>query len=157
MKQSNTARVVTVSSRAGAQGRIDFDDLQGEHSYSGALAYDQSKLANVLFTYELARRLQATASPPTHCIPAWSAHRSEQDPGRTQRCCSAAASFMSEPGSRCGHVDPGGVRSGTRQGNGPLLRQQPAEAILPTQPRRGCAARLWKVSADLVGPTVATG
>ena len=45
--------------RAG-QGRIDFDDLQGERSYSGARAYNQSKLANVLFTYELARRLRAT-------------------------------------------------------------------------------------------------
>jgi NAD(P)-dependent dehydrogenase (short-subunit alcohol dehydrogenase family) len=52
--------VVTVSSRAHASGRIDFDDLQGERSYSGARAYNQSKLANVLFTYELARKLQAT-------------------------------------------------------------------------------------------------
>jgi NAD(P)-dependent dehydrogenase (short-subunit alcohol dehydrogenase family) len=42
-------------------GRIDFDDLQGERSYSGARAYNQSKLANVLFTYELARRLKATS------------------------------------------------------------------------------------------------
>ena len=42
-------------------GRIDFDDLQGERSYSGARAYNQSKLANVLFTYELARRLRGTA------------------------------------------------------------------------------------------------
>ena len=41
-------------------GRIDFDDLQGDRSYSGARAYNQSKLANVLFTYELARRLGST-------------------------------------------------------------------------------------------------
>ena len=41
-------------------GRIDFDDLQGERSYSGARAYNQSKLANVLFSYELARRLAGT-------------------------------------------------------------------------------------------------
>jgi NAD(P)-dependent dehydrogenase (short-subunit alcohol dehydrogenase family) len=52
--------VVTVSSHAHAQGRIEFDDLQGEWDYSGANAYNQSKLANVLFTHELARRLQAT-------------------------------------------------------------------------------------------------
>ncbi len=63
---------MTVSSHAHAQGRIDFDDLQGERSYSGSRAYDQSKLANVLFTHELARRLQRQrASPPTCCIPAW--------------------------------------------------------------------------------------
>ena len=49
------ARVVTVSSNAQAMGRIDFADLQGRRSYSGARAYNQSKLANVLFTYELAR------------------------------------------------------------------------------------------------------
>ena len=61
LKQSAPARVVTVSSNAQAMGRIDFDDLQGERSYSGARAYNQSKLANVLFTYELARRLQATS------------------------------------------------------------------------------------------------
>src|SRR3954452_1542201 len=58
LEQSSPARVVTVASNAHAMGRIDFADLQGERSYSGARAYNQSKLANVLFTYELARRLQ---------------------------------------------------------------------------------------------------
>jgi retinol dehydrogenase 14 len=51
------ARVVTVASNAQALGRIEFEDLQAERSYSGARAYNQSKLANVMFTYELARRL----------------------------------------------------------------------------------------------------
>ena len=46
--------MVTVSSNAQAIGRIDFEDLQGARSYSGARAYNQSKLANVLFSYELA-------------------------------------------------------------------------------------------------------
>jgi NAD(P)-dependent dehydrogenase (short-subunit alcohol dehydrogenase family) len=58
LQQSGPARVVIVSSHAHARGRIDFDDLQGERSYSGARAYSQSKLANILFTYALARRLQ---------------------------------------------------------------------------------------------------
>ena len=75
--ESAPARVVTVSSNAQAQGRIDFDDLQGLRAYSGARAYSQSKLANVLFSYELARRLQGTSSPRTPYIPAWSAHPSE--------------------------------------------------------------------------------
>ena len=43
-----------MSSGAHAMGRIDFDDLQGERAYSGARAYNQSKLANFLFTHELA-------------------------------------------------------------------------------------------------------
>src|SRR5688572_15592441 len=63
LKQSAPARVVTVSSNAQAQGRLDFDDLQGEKAYSGARAYSQSKLANVMFSYELARRLQDTSLP----------------------------------------------------------------------------------------------
>ena len=52
---SAPARIVTVSSTAHARGRIDFDDLQGERNYSGQRAYSQSKLASVMFTYELAR------------------------------------------------------------------------------------------------------
>jgi NAD(P)-dependent dehydrogenase (short-subunit alcohol dehydrogenase family) len=62
---SAPARIVTVSSGAQAMGRIDFDDLQGERSYSGQRAYNQSKLANVLFTYELARRLAGTGVTAT--------------------------------------------------------------------------------------------
>jgi retinol dehydrogenase-14 len=60
MTQAGHARVVNVASNAQALGRIDFDDLQGTRAYSGATAYNQSKLANVMFTYELARRLQGT-------------------------------------------------------------------------------------------------
>jgi NAD(P)-dependent dehydrogenase (short-subunit alcohol dehydrogenase family) len=66
---SAPARIVTVSSGAHAQGRLDFNDLQGERNYSGQQAYSQSKLANVLFTYQLTRRpegtgVTATAAPP---------------------------------------------------------------------------------------------
>ena len=62
---SAPARVVTVSSGAQSMGRIDLDDLQGERSYNGQRAYNQSKLANVLFTYELARRLEGTGVTAT--------------------------------------------------------------------------------------------
>ena len=58
LKASAPARVVTVSSNAHTMGRIDFDDLQGARNYSGQRAYSQSKLANILFTNELARRLE---------------------------------------------------------------------------------------------------
>lgn len=65
LKSSAPARIVTVSSGAQAVGRIDFDDLQGERGYSGQQAYNASKLANVMFTYELARRLQGTSVTAT--------------------------------------------------------------------------------------------
>ncbi|XP_066488893.1 retinol dehydrogenase 12-like isoform X2 [Tiliqua scincoides] len=60
LKQSAPARIVVVSSRAHHAGKIRFHDLQGEKSYNRLLAYCHSKLANILFTRELARRLQGT-------------------------------------------------------------------------------------------------
>jgi NAD(P)-dependent dehydrogenase (short-subunit alcohol dehydrogenase family) len=58
LKASSAARVVTVSSMAHRSGKLDFDDLNWERrKYSGLQAYSASKLANILFTIELARRL----------------------------------------------------------------------------------------------------
>jgi len=59
---SAPARVVNVASTAhrGARSGLDFDDLQSSRSYRGMQAYSRSKLANILFTTELARRLQGT-------------------------------------------------------------------------------------------------
>lgn len=57
---SAPARVVNVSSGAHAGGTIRFDDLEGKVKYSGWGAYAQSKLANILFTAELARQLEGT-------------------------------------------------------------------------------------------------
>ncbi len=60
LKASAPSRIISVSSTAHVGGKMNFDDLQGEQNYGGARAYGQSKLANVLFTYELARRLEGT-------------------------------------------------------------------------------------------------
>jgi NAD(P)-dependent dehydrogenase (short-subunit alcohol dehydrogenase family) len=57
------ARVVTVSSIMHWRGSIDFDDLAAERRYRPTAAYAQSKLANLLFTYELQRRLAAEGKP----------------------------------------------------------------------------------------------
>src|SRR6201997_2051127 len=57
------SRVVTVSSQGHRTGRINFDDLQSERSYGRHTAYAQSKLANLMFTYELHRRLAANGAP----------------------------------------------------------------------------------------------
>jgi NAD(P)-dependent dehydrogenase (short-subunit alcohol dehydrogenase family) len=57
---SAPARIVNVSSDGHRQGTIDFDDLGFKRGYFGMKAYARSKLANVMFTYELARRLDAT-------------------------------------------------------------------------------------------------
>ncbi|XP_004081219.1 retinol dehydrogenase 12 [Oryzias latipes] len=60
IKRSAPARIVTVSSMAHAWGSINLDDLNSEKSYSKSKAYAQSKLANVLFTRSLAKRLEGT-------------------------------------------------------------------------------------------------
>ena len=59
------ARVVTVSSGAHRMGRISFDNLQGKRHYNRWRAYGQSKLANLLFAFELDRRLRAAGSSVT--------------------------------------------------------------------------------------------
>jgi NAD(P)-dependent dehydrogenase (short-subunit alcohol dehydrogenase family) len=56
------SRVVTVSSNAHKSGRIDFEDLQSQRRYRRGAAYGQSKLANLMFTYELERRLAAAGA-----------------------------------------------------------------------------------------------
>jgi retinol dehydrogenase 12 len=60
LEASAPARVITVSSIAHRTAQLDFDDLQSERLYDGFYVYGRSKLANVLFTYELARRLEGT-------------------------------------------------------------------------------------------------
>jgi NAD(P)-dependent dehydrogenase (short-subunit alcohol dehydrogenase family) len=60
LRASAPARIINVSSDAHSGGKIEFDNLQGERSYSSFGPYGNSKLANILFTKELARRLEGT-------------------------------------------------------------------------------------------------
>ena len=60
LKASAPSRIINVSSSAQGLARLDLDDLQSEKNYGGFSAYNVSKLANVMFTYELAKRLQGT-------------------------------------------------------------------------------------------------
>ena len=60
IKASTPARIINVSSDVHSGGKIDFDNLQGERSYSSFGPYGNSKLANISFTIELARRLEGT-------------------------------------------------------------------------------------------------
>ncbi|XP_048376488.1 retinol dehydrogenase 12 isoform X3 [Stegostoma tigrinum] len=60
VKQSTPSRIINVSSAAHTMGSINFDDLNSEKSYNSVKAYAQSKLANIMFTRELARKLEGT-------------------------------------------------------------------------------------------------
>jgi NAD(P)-dependent dehydrogenase (short-subunit alcohol dehydrogenase family) len=57
LRAGSPSRIINVASAAHDGAQIDFEDLQGHRSYNGSRAYSQSKLANILFTYELARRV----------------------------------------------------------------------------------------------------
>ena len=60
LKSSAPARIVNVSSNSHEGAKLDFDDLQNRRRYWGFRAYAWSKLENILFSYELARRLEGT-------------------------------------------------------------------------------------------------
>lgn len=60
LQKSEQGRIINVSSNAHFDGKIRFDDLQSTHNYNGYDSYAQSKLALVLYTYELARRVKNT-------------------------------------------------------------------------------------------------
>ena len=157
LKQSAPARVVTVASNAQALGRIDFDDLQGERSYLGARAYNQSKLANVLFTYELARRLPATAVTANALHPGVvNTSFGAEDPRSIQRLfIPFLRPFMKTPAK--------GAATSIHLASAPDLEGVTGRFFANGKPKRSskrsydeaAAARLWHVSADLVGLTAA--
>ena len=157
LKLSAPARVVTVSSNAQAQGRIDFDDLQGMRSYSGARAYSQSKLANVLFSYELARRLDGTSVTANALHPGVvSTGFGAEDPATVQRVfIPFLRPFMKTPAQ--------GAATSIHLASAPDLEQVSGRYFADSKPKRSAqrsydeaaAARLWQVSADLVGLTAA--
>jgi NAD(P)-dependent dehydrogenase (short-subunit alcohol dehydrogenase family) len=66
LRSTPSSRIVTVASEA-YPGRLDFDNLQGERHYNFLGAYGRTKLCNILFTYELARRLEGS-SVTANCL-----------------------------------------------------------------------------------------
>jgi retinol dehydrogenase 14 len=153
LKRSAPARVVTVSSNAHTTGQVDFDDLQGERSYSGSRAYSQSKLANVLFTYELARRVQSSDVTANALHPGVvSTSFGAQDPGSLQRLIIPfARPFLKAPEQ--------GAATSIHVASSPNLEQVTGRYFANSKPKRSSkrsydeatAARLWQVSTDLVG------
>ena len=150
---SAPARVVTVSSNVQAIGQLDFDDLQGEASYSGSRAYNQSKLANVLFTYELARRLQSGAVTANALHPGLvSTSLGAEDPSGAQRLLVPfIRPFMKSPTN--------GAATSAYLASAPALERVTGCYFVNSRPKRSskrsydqaAAARLWELSADLVG------
>ena len=148
LMKSAPARVVTVSSEAHKRGQIRFDDLHGERNYSGMRAYSQSKLANLLFNRELARRFGGTG------VTANALH-----PGviGTQLLFTGFAPirllrpFLKTPDA--------GARTSVFLAVAPAVERLTGlyfvdfEPARPSQAARddGAARRLWRISAELTG------
>jgi retinol dehydrogenase-14 len=150
---SAPARIVTVSSGAHAMGKIDFDDLLGEAKYSGQQAYNQSKLANVMFTYELARRLEGTGVSATALHPGLTstAFGAEDAARGMAPIIGALRLFMRSPER--------GAETSVYLASSPEAQDVTGRYFANRKPRKshessydsGTSARLWQVSADLVG------
>jgi retinol dehydrogenase 14 len=152
---SAPARIVTVASGAHASGRIDFDDLQGEQNYSGQRAYSQSKLANVMFTYELARRLEGTGVTATALHPGVvrTGFGAEDQAAHMAVVLRGARLFMKTPAQ--------GAETPIYLASSPEVEGITGRYFANRKPRTSskasydttAAARLWRVSAGLAGMT----
>jgi NAD(P)-dependent dehydrogenase (short-subunit alcohol dehydrogenase family) len=156
------SRVVTVSSLAHRiRARINFDDLQAERSYRRVAAYSQSKLANLMFTYDLQRRLSgagtttiAVAAHPGLASTELTRHTPAIAAFLYARLISQTPAMGALPALRAA-TDPG-VLGGQYYGPGRLFgaRGYPKLAQ-PSRQSRNTAIqrRLWTVSEELTGVT----
>ncbi len=156
-----TDRVVTISSMAHWPGRIDFDDLNWKkRRYSPWLAYSQSKLANLLFTSELQRRLDAAGSPlrAVAAHPGYSHTNLQGASGRklgdalmsaVTRVFATDADFGARQTLYAASQDlPGDTFIGPRFGS--LGRTQPVRRSRRARDA-ATAAALWQLSEQLTG------
>jgi NAD(P)-dependent dehydrogenase (short-subunit alcohol dehydrogenase family) len=151
---SAPARIVTVSSGAHAQGRLDFTDLQGERTYSGQRAYSQSKLANIMFTYQLARRLEGTGVTATAAHPgvAATSFGTEDQAAHLGIMIRMARPFMKTP-AQCALTLIYLASSPEAAGiTGQYFANRKPKASSKASYDTAAAARLWQISLDLVAP-----
>jgi NAD(P)-dependent dehydrogenase (short-subunit alcohol dehydrogenase family) len=151
LKASAPARVVTVSSAAQSMGRIDFDDLMGERKYSGQRAYNQSKLANVMFTYELSKRLEGTGVTATALHPGMTSTAFSAEDPALGLLVGVLRPFMQTPAQ--GAETPVYLASSSEvEGmSGRYFAKRKPKGSHESSYDTAATARLWQVSADLVG------
>jgi retinol dehydrogenase 14 len=152
---SAPARIVTVSSGAHTQGRINFEDLQGERRYSGQQAYSQSKLANVMFTYELARRLDGTGVTATVLHPGVVRTRfAAEDPSPMWRVFLPLVRLFLKPPEKGAATSIYLASSPEVEGvTGKYFVDSKPKTSSPSSYDTAAAARLWQISLDLVART----
>jgi NAD(P)-dependent dehydrogenase (short-subunit alcohol dehydrogenase family) len=157
LKVSAPSRIVNVSSEAHRSARVDFDDLMGERRYSGWKQYCRSKLMNLLFTYELSRRLHGSGVMVNALHPGWVATGFAANNGWRGRAIQLAARWFAltpEQGARtivylASSPDVAGV-SGQY-----FIRERPV-ASSAASCDEAAAKQLWQVSTELTEPAPVT-
>ncbi len=160
-----TDRVVTVTSAVHMIGRINFDDLNGERHYQSWLAYGQSKLANLLFTYELDRRAGGTGLISVAAHPGYASTNLQTGRARmtgstlsrrgaelTNRIFGQSARMGALPQTYAATAPD--VRGGEFFGPGGLFHQRGyPERVRPSRAARNVetARRLWDVATHMTG------
>ena len=151
------ARIVNVTSSAQALDDIHFDDLQFERRYRGQAAYNQSKLANVLFTYELARRLHGTGVTVNCLAPGVTrTNFGREDSGPVMRLLTPLARpFMRSPEEGAATAVWLASSSEAAGVSGRYYLRRRARPTPRRSSRRSydteLARRLWQVSEELTG------
>ena len=147
-------RVVNVASRAHRGPQVDFDDPEGAVRYSGWRAYQQSKLANVLFTYRLAERLAPAGRVTANCLhPGFVASRFGHNNTGFFRLAAGAAqrlfAISEEKGAVTSHFLAADESLEGVSGRY-FVRCRPVESS-PGSRDRGAQARLWRLSEEMTG------
>jgi retinol dehydrogenase-14 len=154
MVAQGRARIVTVTSSAEALGRIDFDDLQATERYAGQRAYNQSKLANVLFTYELARRLHGTQVTANAVHPGVTRTAfGAADQAAWYAMSGVARPFMRSPERGADTVVWAASSPEVEGVTGGYFHDRRPKRSSRASLDRETAKRLWQVSEELVGVT----
>lgn len=152
LRESAPSRIVNVASEAHRFGRIDFDDLGHARRYKAMRVYGASKLANILFTYELARRLAGTGVTVNCVHPGAVATRLGQNNGRFAVVLTTLlGTFFRTPAQ--------GAATSIRVATDPALEGVTGQYFANGRPKRSSRAshdpavarRLWDVSAQLTG------
>ena len=150
LKTSAPARVVNVASRAHEDYLLNFDDLQSERRYDGWQAYCRSKLANVLFTYELARRLEGSGVTANALHPGWVATGFAGNNGWRGRLWQLAGRLFAlnpEQGARTVvHLAASPEVEGV---SGKYFVREQAVPSSPASYDEAAARRLWDLSLEL--------
>lgn len=152
IKANDPARVVNVSSNAHYGSPLDFDDLQMRRRYRGIKAYGRSKMANVLFTYALARRLEGTGVMVNALHPGFVRTDFAKDNGFLVRLFQPLAMWRAisvEEGSETSIYLASSPEVEGITGKF-FIRKQPVDSD-PFSYDQDAQERLWEISTEMVG------